>query len=174
MGFFNKFSRDLKQGQLYEEKARSLFNYQDWGRVDGCFKDYDFWLLAGGKKSFFEVKCDNLTATTGNLCIEYEYKGKPSGINATKADYYIYYVLHTKDGTARGKVIGEDVYIIPVSKLKRIAEGCRSVAGGDGKRAKLYLVNTRLVSKYLRGEKFKKPVKTTEDVICDMITTLIM
>ena len=174
MGFFKKFSRDLKQGQLYEEKARGIFKYEDWGKVDGCFKDYDFWLLVCGKKTYFEVKSEKLAAITGNLCIEYEYKGKPSGIDATKADYHIHYVLHTDDRTVKGKIIGEDVYIIPVSKLKKIAEGCRSVISGDGKYSKSYLVNTMLVKKYRCGPPFKRPVKTIEDGISNTFTNLVM
>jgi hypothetical protein len=174
MSCFNKFSRDLKQGQLYEEKARGLFKYKKWGRVEGYFKDYDFWLLAGDKKSYFEVKSDKLAAITGNLCIEYGYKGNPSGITATKADYYIYYVLHTDSGTVRGKIIGEDVYIIPVAELREIAGGCRSVMGGDGKHSKLYLVDIGLVSKYRQGASFKKPSKTAEEEIANMLKTLIM
>lgn len=174
MSCFKKFSRDLIQGQLYEEKARGLFKYDDWGHVEGCFKDYDFWLSVGGKKTYFEVKSDKMTAITGNLCIEYEYKGKPSGINATKADYYIYYVLHTDDRTVKGKIIGEDVYIIPVDKLREIAEDCRSVMGGDGKYSNLYLVNTILVKEYRCGKPFKRPVKTIEDGISNTFAALVM
>ena len=40
---------------------------------------------------YFEVKEDLLAHRTGNVCFEYEYKGKPSGIN-TESKYIIYRV----------------------------------------------------------------------------------
>jgi hypothetical protein len=37
-----------------------------------------------------EVKTDFIAHRTGNLAIEYECRGKPSGISVTDADYYAY------------------------------------------------------------------------------------
>lgn len=44
----------------------------------------------------FEVKTDRLSAKTGNIYIEYESRGKPSGIKTTQADYWVYKVTETK------------------------------------------------------------------------------
>jgi len=44
----------------------------------------------------FEVKTDRLSAKTGNIYIEYESRGKPSGIKTTQADYWVYKVTESK------------------------------------------------------------------------------
>jgi hypothetical protein len=43
--------------------------------------------LSNGK--YYEVKYDNKASTTGNIFIENVQFNKPSGIDITKADYYI-------------------------------------------------------------------------------------
>jgi len=59
------FDIDLPFGEIYEDKLKDI--------------------LAGK----IEVKTErDIWKTTGNMCIELEYKGKPSGINVTKADYW--------------------------------------------------------------------------------------
>ena len=50
-----------------------------------------------GEMVTFEIKEDFLCGETGNTVVEYECRGKPSGIAVTKADYYIY-KMHTKQG----------------------------------------------------------------------------
>jgi hypothetical protein len=37
-----------------------------------------------------EVKCDRIAVKTGNVYIEYESRGKPSGISTSQADYWVY------------------------------------------------------------------------------------
>jgi hypothetical protein len=41
-----------------------------------------------------EVKSDIKARDTGNLFIEYESRGKPSGISRTKADFYCFDIGH--------------------------------------------------------------------------------
>lgn len=59
--------------------------------------DLDFGVLNG--ESWFheimsnkkiEVKCDRMTLKTGNVYIEYESRGKASGIATSEADYWVY------------------------------------------------------------------------------------
>ena len=62
-----KFDIDLKYGQVREDQVKNIF---------------------AGKK--IEVKTErDWWAKTGNIALEYECNGKPSGINATKSDYWI-------------------------------------------------------------------------------------
>ena len=86
-----------------------------------------------------EVKSEReIWQKTGNIAIEYESYGKPSGINATESDYWFHNLC-----------IGDDVFATVVFKtknLKRIINNLdykRSVAGGDHNASKMYLLNLK-------------------------------
>jgi hypothetical protein len=61
-----------------------------------------------------EVKTDRLAAKTGNLAVEFRYRGRPSGIQTTKSDEY-FFVIVEQDGSIRYRLN------IPTAKLKKIA-----------------------------------------------------
>ncbi len=70
----------------------SDFRYDlEYGIVEG-----ETWFHNVVSNSKFEVKTDRLSAKTGNIYIEYESRGKPSGIKTTQADYWVYKVTETK------------------------------------------------------------------------------
>ena len=83
-----------------------------------------------------EVKSErDVWKRTGNIAIEYQCYGKPSGINATEADYWFHNLC-----------VGEDVYATLVFKtenLKKIIDSLErkvSVSGGDHNASRMYLV----------------------------------
>ena len=111
-----KFDIDLAYGQVREDAIKDML--QD-------------------KK--IEVKSErDVWQKTGNIAIEYECYGKPSGINATESDYWFHNLC-----------IGDDVFATVVFKtknLKRIINNLdykRSVAGGDHNASKMYLLNLK-------------------------------
>mgnify|MGYP001070419334 CR=1 FL=1 len=69
MKFNSDFKHDLELGEMAET---------------------DFHLMLSEKK--IEVKYDRKTKETGNVYIEFESRGKPSGIKTTQADYWTYYI----------------------------------------------------------------------------------
>ena len=84
-----------------------------------------------------EVKSErDIWQNTGNICIEYECWGKPSGIRATESDYWFHNLC-----------IGDDEYCTLVFKtdtLKKIVDKLdtfKTVSGGDGNASRMYLVN---------------------------------
>jgi hypothetical protein len=84
-----------------------------------------------------EVKSErDVWKRTGNIAIEYECYGKPSGINATEADYWFHNLC-----------VGEDVYATLVFKtenLKKILDSLDrkvSVNGGDHNASRMYLIS---------------------------------
>jgi hypothetical protein len=84
-----------------------------------------------------EVKSErDVWMRTGNIAIEYECYGKPSGINATESDYWFHNLC-----------VGEDVFatlVFDTSSLKRIINNLdykRSVSGGDNNASRMYLLN---------------------------------
>jgi hypothetical protein len=84
-----------------------------------------------------EVKSERgMWQNTGNIAIEYESYGKPSGINATEADYWFHNLC-----------VGDDTFctlVFKVDSLKQIIENLdykRTVSGGDHNASKMYLLN---------------------------------
>lgn len=109
-----KFDLDLEYGTIREEKIAEM--------------------LANKK---IEVKSErDMWQRTGNIAIEYESWNKPSGINATESDYWFHNLC-----------IGENEYCTLVFKtdvLRKIVDKLdyfKTVAGGDHKASKMYLVN---------------------------------
>ena len=109
-----KFDLDLEYGKVREELVAEML--QD-------------------KK--IEVKSErNLWQKTGNIAVEYECYGKPSGINATESDYWFHNLC-----------IDDEVFatlVFNTSNLKRIINNLdykKTVSGGDNNASKMYLLN---------------------------------
>lgn len=104
-----KFDKDLQFGQKYENELQRMVE----GKV--------------------EVKTDRIWWQTGNVFIEYEDRGKPSGISVTEAKYYAICLWHPKREN-------EIWVLIPTDELKDICQYYDTVAGGDNYEARGYLV----------------------------------
>jgi len=123
-GKFTKFDVDLEFGQHWEEHIDDLFS-----GVKTC-----------------EVKTErDKWAKTGNICIELESWGKPSGINATEADIWVQNLV--KDGRLIASIM------IPTDVLKEVVENSakRTVMGGDNNASKLLLINLEKLVATLKG-----------------------
>ena len=112
------FDIDLEFGMVYEDKLKNILQSE------------------GGK---IEVKTERDTwVDTGNIAIEVSYKGKPSGLAGTKADWWFH--ILTLDGAMVTMVC------FPVSKLKQIIKELlkkklvRKVMGGDNNDSEILLV----------------------------------
>ena len=91
-----------------------------------------------------EVKTEkDIWKRTGNICIEYESYGKPSGIEVTESDVWIHNL------TDKGKfVLG---FIIPTETLKKVYKNGRNVSGGDANASRIYLLQIKeLIDDLLR------------------------
>ena len=116
---FKKFDLDLKFGEKWEDFVVDKFKTAE------VKTEKDKW-----KK-------------TGNICIEYESYGKPSGIEATESDVWIHN-LTDNDKFILG-------FIIPTETLKKIYKQGYPVTGGDHNASKIYLLKIReLVDKILQ------------------------
>ena len=109
-----KFDLDLEYGKVREELVAEML--QD---------------------KRIEVKSErNLWQKTGNIAVEYECYGKPSGINATESDYWFHNLC-----------IDDEVFatlVFNTSNLKRIINNLdykKTVSGGDNNASKMYLLN---------------------------------
>ena len=109
-----KFDLDLQYGKVREKKIAEMLE---------------------NKK--IEVKSErDIWQKTGNIAIEYECYGKPSGIRSTEADYWFHNLC-----------IGEDTFatiVFETKSLKRIIDKLdykRTVSGGDNMASRMYLLN---------------------------------
>ena len=116
-----KFDVDLEFGQQWEKHIDEMFS--------------------GAKKC--EVKTERDTwSRTGNICIEIESYGKPSGLTSTEAEIWVHNLV--KDNELCCSLM------FNTDKLRKIMEDMkpRTVMGGDNNASKLYLVK---IEKLLRA-----------------------
>jgi|TARA_B110000285_G_scaffold188991_1_gene215442 hypothetical protein len=109
-----KFDIDLEYGQVREKQVADMLQ---------------------GKK--IEVKSERgMWQKTGNIAIEFESYGKPSGIAATESDYWFHNLC-----------VGDETFctlVFDVKSLKKIIDKLdkiKWVSGGDNKASKMYLLN---------------------------------
>ncbi len=109
-----KFDLDLQYGQVREDIVSDMLQ---------------------NKK--IEVKSERgMWMDTGNICIEYQCYGRPSGITTTEADYWFHNLC-----------IKEDIFatlVFKVDNLKKIIDNLdskRSVSGGDHNASRMWLLN---------------------------------
>lgn len=134
------FNQDIKTGEEGEAFIRSILEGLGFVYVNNCKDiDYDLKMAYKGKQYTYEIKTDTYPKDTGNLVIEFECRGKASGINATKADYFTYFF--PKFG---------EIWNIKCEDLRRLIAQTNpaifSNAGDKGSGTKLY----RLVKKDVR------------------------
>ena len=82
-----------------------------------------------------EVKTDKICQRTGNIFVEFESRGKESGINTTAAHYWVYCLWTDK--------FKEQTYVfIPTRRLKKLIKEkeYRVSNGGDNWTSKGYLI----------------------------------
>ena len=109
-----KFDIDLAYGQMHEDQIIEMLR---------------------DKK--LEVKTERgMWTKTGNIAIEFESYGKPSGINATESDYWFHKLA-----------VDDEIFctlVFDVPTLKKIVEKLdyhKVVKGGDHYASKMFLVN---------------------------------
>ena len=109
-----KFDLDLQYGTVREEKIADMLT---------------------NKK--IEVKSErDIWQKSGNICIEYESWGKPSGIRATESDYWFHNLCIRKDEYCT-LVFHTDTLRKIVDKLDTF----KTVSGGDNNASRMFLVN---------------------------------
>ncbi len=143
------FKKDLAFGNTFEDRLIKLIPHDSFNKPNGYFKEYDIEFTSDNKITRYEVKTDRMTYKTSNIAIEYECRNKQSGINATTADYFAYFVTDTKD---TNKYV---LFIIPVDYIKQRIKSRDyrgNISGGDYNASKMYLFNANVFLDYYRPE----------------------
>ena len=131
MGNYN-FHKDLALAKEVEKEA--VKKLEKWLTIEEVeFNNdfrYDFKIKLPNNFRTYEIKQDLMCGKTGNTVVEYECRGKPSGVSTTEADFWIY-------------KFDDGFYQISIAKLKKVIEEekyFRTVTGGDvGSNTKMYL-----------------------------------
>jgi hypothetical protein len=109
------FAKDNSFGKTYENKLRIWILSHTGVKVEGTpvdnFPEWDLKATApDGSILTFECKADRKCKETGNLYIELgRSDGRKSGLSATTADYWVFYV----DGT-------ENFYVVPTTEVRAV------------------------------------------------------
>lgn len=138
------FDKDLPIAQKTERDVAEFLCEKAQMQFLGDNDDNKYDLLMQtreGRKITIEVKEDFSCQRTGNVGVEYECRGKPSGIEVSQADLYLYKV-HEPDGKSR-------LYVIKTSLLKQMIKEekyFRIVCGGDpGSNSMNYLFRLNVI-----------------------------
>jgi len=108
-----RFDIDLEYGKVFEQKVADML-----------------------QNSKIEVKTErDKWSKTGNIVVEFESRGRPSGIATTEADYWFHNLA-----------IGNNIVmtlVFPVYKLRSyIAKNMpKMIRGGDNNTSRMYLIN---------------------------------
>jgi len=119
------FDIDLDFGLIHEDKVRDIFQ---------------------GKGSI-EVKTErDMWSMTGNMAVEIAYKGKPSGITITDAEWWCH--LFTIDGEIKFMITIEVDEL--KNRIKQLAKtnSVKIVKGGDNDESEIILVPIRKLVDY--------------------------
>ena len=143
---FAQFEEDLQKATTTEKEVagylKEIYEKRYGKEVNVALNDdykFDIRLSMDSQEVTVEVKEDFQAGKTGNIAVEYECRGKPSGIAVTKADFIAYKVHY------RGRY---KIYYIPTQKLKEMIREKlfhRRVTGGDpGSNTKMYLFKAKV------------------------------
>jgi hypothetical protein len=95
------FKTDLKLGNDGEDVIINFLESKGCSYVDSNNDNkYDLKMITKGVETTYEIKTDVFIAPiydTGNIFIEYESRGKSSGISVTQADWFVTYFKYLKE-----------------------------------------------------------------------------
>ena len=118
----SKFDIDLSWGQIFEKKLENILR---------------------NKK--IEVKTErDIWKVSGNIAIEYQYKGRKSGIAVTEAEWWAHILQDNEEIKC--------IMLMPTEELKKIARKHlldKKVIGGDNGNTKMVLVP---IHELMKGE----------------------
>ena len=137
------FRQDIETGEQGEAYIRAFLERLEYTFVNECKNNaYDLKMSYKGKEYTYEIKTDTYARDTGNMAIEFESRGKASGISVTQADYFTYFFPK----------LGE-IWNIKVSDLRQLildTKPYETIGGDKGSNTKMYLIRKREVKEHFR------------------------
>ena len=112
------FNREYSRGRVEEREAARLVCARDGVTVTHVQDDFNYKRVHYDFKTSdlvtYEVKGDFKSLETGNIFVEFQDWGHPSGINITTTDFHVFK--------------SEEFYQIPTAVLKELVKGRRAVS----------------------------------------------
>lgn len=135
------FESDKLIGEYWERQVIAKLQPDIYEKEDGDFPYWDYTIVKDGQIQRIEVKSDRMARKTGNVAIEWSCSKRPSGIQKTKAKYWVYVVIDTEP----------EFYKIPVAVLKDLihrGEHSDIKTGGDDGMSIMFLFPRHVFSQY--------------------------
>jgi hypothetical protein len=146
-----KFKEDIKYGHLGEMEIAKLLGSVGFTfihQTQGKDSRYDLMMEYNQNRYTYEIKTDVYERDTGNIVIEFECRGAPSGISVTEADYFTTFFPFFSE-----------VWNIKTSKLKELISDnelpISEYAGDKGSNTKLYKINKNKYRSYFKVYKIE-------------------
>jgi hypothetical protein len=138
------FKKDLIEGQEGEETIISFLEGKGNTLVSRCdTKTHDTIMNVKGVDTSYEIKTDVYPKDTGNIFIEFECRGKPSGIEVTTSDWFVTYFKHYNE-----------IWFIKTKTLRKlISENnfyTTSNSGDSGSNTKGYLIKKQRFKQFFK------------------------
>ena len=138
------FVKDINTGEQGELFIRKFMEAKNFKYINNCKTfHYDLKMGYNGNEYTYEIKTDVYKKDTGNLVIEFECRNKPSGINLTQADYFVYFY----------PFLGE-IWTIRCSELRKLIANTKPLifegAGDKGSNTKLYRLKKKDIGSYFK------------------------
>lgn len=132
-----EFSKCLDKWKYLEKKFATMLIQKELDVLklefapNGVFKERDLKVTHDDwKETTYELKSDDKSLETWNICFEYCYNWEPSGVFVSKADCIVYQIWW-------------DFYIKPRAEL--LADLAliekRNIDGWDGNKSKMFLIS---------------------------------
>jgi hypothetical protein len=139
------FKKDLLLGNEGEDVLRDFLNTKGCEPISkNDDRRYDLKMLKKGVETTYEIKTDFKCAPlfdTGNIFIEFECRGKESGIMVTEADWFVTYFKYLNE-----------IWFIKSKKLIQLINDNNfptfSDAGDLNSNTKGYLINRKKFKKH--------------------------
>lgn len=141
------FKKDLELSKQGEEEVKNFLIKHGCEFVHFNHDNkYDILMTKKNKPVTYEVKTDYIVIKlfdTGNLFVEFECRGKLSGISVTESEWYINYFYHLKE-----------LWFIKTQNLKDLIANneipITTEAGDINSGTKGYLINRKKYRKYFQ------------------------
>lgn len=138
------FREDITFGEKGQQIIREFLEKRGFEFIEECTDcRYDLKMSYKSKGYSYEIKTDIYPRDTGNIVVEFESRGKPSGISVTEADYFVNYFYH----------FGE-IWNIKTSDLRNIIKELKPPVkencGDPGSNTKVYILKKERFRKYFK------------------------
>lgn len=145
-----EFKKDITTGVQGENFIRMLLEEKGFKFISDCQDNsHDLRMSYGEKEYTYEIKTDVYPRDTGNLVVEFESRGKASGVAVTKADYFVTFFPH----------LGE-IWNIRTEDLRKLiaetAPGIFQNSGDAGSNTKLYRLKKKDIRNHFKIHQVQK------------------